>query len=61
MLQNIYKTILKFKLHEITPPKANPGVHVVVGTTSKTITDRAMVHLNQGVRHHAKACVALVR
>jgi hypothetical protein len=59
MLQNNYKTMLKFKLHETTPPKANPGIHAMMGITSKTMTDKAMVHLNQGVRHQAKACVAL--
>jgi hypothetical protein len=59
MLQNNYKIMLKFKSHETTPPKANPGVCVMMDITFKGMADWAMDHLHEGVRHQAKTCVEL--
>jgi hypothetical protein len=40
-------------------PKANPGILIAEGVTAEKMVNRAMVHLSQGVRHHAEGCVAL--
>jgi hypothetical protein len=44
-----------------SPPKANPGILVTWGggVTSEKMANRAMIHLSQGVRYHAKGYTAL--